>query len=717
MSPDLREDIHEELGVALVACSLKGWRKSQEDTSAIVINLGGQKDMLGVGVFDGHSGQDASKYVAANLWNAVTATAEWAAKDIDGALKAAFLAVDATMQREKVRHGTTAVVAVVTPGSLYVANCGDSRAVLCKEGVATAMSTDHKPCVITEMSRVLRCGGSVIPGEFGGVSRVTYPGCSVAMATSRSLGDFHFKRNYNSSPAEQVVSPAPEVVCVPRGPGDEFLILGTDGVWDVLTNQEVSDMMRASNRARRPAAEIPPAVPPATLWENSSAKASALATATAATNMGDRDGAGEGGKSTSRELGLGDAVQEEAGRGRSQNGETPSLLSSGRRINGFAAPAAAPSTPFNPPITPHHTARPAAPFAVPSSGAAAAAGGDDADSYESSDCGSSDAGSSDAAAETSHVGMDIDGDGKGGSGRQKRPAFVRLFTPTLMRLVTPTPPNPATRAPQRAAPGTAAAATAVAEAATATAAADGAGRVAEGERARSGGGGSPPGSLGPDEGEGGGGGDGDGDGDDDGGVLNGRSGAVADAAAAAPDTAAARVAAGGVTPRVRTPGGSGGGGLTPSARTPGGSGGSGGGVGGAVGATPNRLTPAWARTPASSRTSGGAGAGGAPASTCTSVSHTPSRQTSNSRAATPTSRVNSYRRSSGSGLNLGLFKSSGSLSVSMSGRGDRSAVGAVQGVLDKALLKGSQDNMTIIAIDLRGLLEASPPESASSTNL
>lgn len=61
-----------------------------------------------------------------------------------------------------------------------------------------------------------------------------------------------------------------------------------------------------------------------------------------------------------------------------------------------------------------------------------------------------------------------------------------------------------------------------------------------------------------------------------------------------------------------------------------------------------------------------------------------------SRAATPTSRINSYRRSSGSGLNLGLFKSSGSLSVSMSGKGDRSVVGAVQGVLDKALLKGSQ---------------------------
>lgn len=35
MSPELREDIHEELGIALVACSLKGWRKTQEDTSSV----------------------------------------------------------------------------------------------------------------------------------------------------------------------------------------------------------------------------------------------------------------------------------------------------------------------------------------------------------------------------------------------------------------------------------------------------------------------------------------------------------------------------------------------------------------------------------------------------------------------------------------------------------------------------------------------------------
>lgn len=40
--------------------------------------------------------------------------------------------------------GSTAVVAVVTPEKLIVSNCGDSRAVLCRRGVAIPLSSDHK---------------------------------------------------------------------------------------------------------------------------------------------------------------------------------------------------------------------------------------------------------------------------------------------------------------------------------------------------------------------------------------------------------------------------------------------------------------------------------------------------------------------------------------------------------------------------------------------
>lgn len=40
--------------------------------------------------------------------------------------------------------GSTAVVAVVTPDKIIVSNCGDSRAVLCRNGVAVPLSSDHK---------------------------------------------------------------------------------------------------------------------------------------------------------------------------------------------------------------------------------------------------------------------------------------------------------------------------------------------------------------------------------------------------------------------------------------------------------------------------------------------------------------------------------------------------------------------------------------------
>lgn len=40
--------------------------------------------------------------------------------------------------------GSTAVVAIVTPDKIIVANCGDSRAVLCRSGKAVPLSSDHK---------------------------------------------------------------------------------------------------------------------------------------------------------------------------------------------------------------------------------------------------------------------------------------------------------------------------------------------------------------------------------------------------------------------------------------------------------------------------------------------------------------------------------------------------------------------------------------------
>lgn len=123
--------------------------------------------------------------------------------------------------------GSTAVVAVVSPTHIIVANCGDSRAVLCRGKLPMPLSIDHKPNREDECSRIEELGGKVINWDGHRVSGV--------LAVSRSIGD-RYLRPY--------VIPDPEMMFVPRAKEDDCLILASDGLWDVLTNEEACDVAR-----------------------------------------------------------------------------------------------------------------------------------------------------------------------------------------------------------------------------------------------------------------------------------------------------------------------------------------------------------------------------------------------------------------------------------------------------------------------------------------
>ncbi|WVZ99665.1 hypothetical protein U9M48_044928 [Paspalum notatum var. saurae] len=123
--------------------------------------------------------------------------------------------------------GSTAVVAVVGQRRIVVANCGDSRAVLCRGGVAVPLSSDHKPDRPDELQRVEAAGGRVINWNGSRVLGV--------LATSRSIGDYYLK---------PYVSAEPEVTVVERTEQDEFLILASDGLWDVVSNEVACKLAR-----------------------------------------------------------------------------------------------------------------------------------------------------------------------------------------------------------------------------------------------------------------------------------------------------------------------------------------------------------------------------------------------------------------------------------------------------------------------------------------
>lgn len=126
------------------------------------------------------------------------------------------------------RSGSTAVAVLLTPFHIICCNLGDSRAILCRGGVAYPLSFDHKPSDGRELNRVQEAGGFVKLKRIDG-----------DLAVSRGLGDFRFKLNKNKGVNEQKVSSEPEILVYPRNDKvDEFLVLGCDGIWDVLENNE-----------------------------------------------------------------------------------------------------------------------------------------------------------------------------------------------------------------------------------------------------------------------------------------------------------------------------------------------------------------------------------------------------------------------------------------------------------------------------------------------
>ncbi|KAK4601321.1 hypothetical protein RGQ29_010755 [Quercus rubra] len=123
--------------------------------------------------------------------------------------------------------GSTAVVVVVGKEEVVVANCGDSRAVLCRGGVAVPLSRDHKPDRADEMERVEAAGGRILNWNGSRVLGV--------LATSRSIGD-HYLRPY-------VIS-EPEVTVTERTELDDFLVIASDGLWDVVSNEFACEVVR-----------------------------------------------------------------------------------------------------------------------------------------------------------------------------------------------------------------------------------------------------------------------------------------------------------------------------------------------------------------------------------------------------------------------------------------------------------------------------------------
>ncbi|VDO03291.1 unnamed protein product [Rodentolepis nana] len=235
--------------------SMQGWRSSMEDAHCAITRLPGHlKDWSFFAVFDGHAGALVSEQCAAELLNAssllvifieaffrIVDTEEFknidpelapSIEEIREGIREGFLSLDEDMRKLPQivngldRSGSTAVCVLITPKHLFFVNCGDSRAVLIRDGVVGFATTDHKPTHPNERRRIQKAGGSVVVDRVNG-----------NLAVSRSLGDYSYKTVSNLGPTEQLVSPEPEITVINRDlEKDQMIVLACDGVWDVMSN-------------------------------------------------------------------------------------------------------------------------------------------------------------------------------------------------------------------------------------------------------------------------------------------------------------------------------------------------------------------------------------------------------------------------------------------------------------------------------------------------
>eukprot|EP01119_Soliformovum_irregulare_P024922 TRINITY_DN9062_c0_g1_i2.p1 TRINITY_DN9062_c0_g1~~TRINITY_DN9062_c0_g1_i2.p1 ORF type:complete len:415 (+),score=113.84 TRINITY_DN9062_c0_g1_i2:99-1343(+) len=205
-----------------------GRRPTMEDEIVIKGRLRGRDDEDFVAVFDGHGGAASSEFSAHHLFGILESKLD-EFEDPPRCLKDAFIEVNTMIRQQNVSGGTTAIVVFFQRDQCYVANAGDSRAVLYQHSKVIRMSKDHKPDDPEEEKRIVEAGGIVtriVAPKLGKtISRV-----NGMLAVSRALGDI-FLQPY--------VSPEPDITQFRiTGSRDEFVILACDGLWDVMSDEE-----------------------------------------------------------------------------------------------------------------------------------------------------------------------------------------------------------------------------------------------------------------------------------------------------------------------------------------------------------------------------------------------------------------------------------------------------------------------------------------------
>lgn len=222
--------------------------KINQDRGCVAHPYGGDSRQALFAAYDGHGemGELVSGYAMHEIQHRLENHDSFI-PDIEEAFKEVFVEVDESLKSQPsidcMYSGTTAVVVLMRGSRLYIANCGDSRAVMAQKNrdgmiVAKNLSEDQNPNNPQEQARIEKSGGFVSPPPEPGLSARVWLDkdfTQIGLAMGRSIGD------HAVSPVGVIAEP--EVTHHDITKDDLFMIAASDGVWEFITSQQAVDIV------------------------------------------------------------------------------------------------------------------------------------------------------------------------------------------------------------------------------------------------------------------------------------------------------------------------------------------------------------------------------------------------------------------------------------------------------------------------------------------
>ncbi|KAK2364040.1 putative protein phosphatase 2C [Trifolium repens] len=269
---DLGNHLYGEFSMAVIQANSSLEDRSQFESGPLSSDYLGPQGTF-IGVYDGHGGTAAAQFVNDNLFSNFKSFAAEDQGVSEKVIRRAFSATDDAFlslvkkqwltKAQIASAGTCCLAGIICNGNLYIANAGDSRAVLgrarrgTKETLAVQLSVEHNVNIDTERDDV-RSKHPYDPQIV--VMKHSVWRVKGIIQVSRSIGDAYLKKaEFNREPLplkfrlpetffKPILSSEPSISVHKIQPEDQFLIFASDGLWEHLSNQTAVNIVSNSPR-------------------------------------------------------------------------------------------------------------------------------------------------------------------------------------------------------------------------------------------------------------------------------------------------------------------------------------------------------------------------------------------------------------------------------------------------------------------------------------